>query len=150
MRDDTAAEPPPPPPRLLSDHAVIRLVPRVEREEFVNVGVILSCPARRFLDARIEPDWPLVDALAGAAVDREVLGAHLEAIVRICAGDADAGPIARLPQRERFHFLTARRSTVIQTSPVHTGRTLDPAACLDDLMQRLVRRKPRPGPGAGR
>lgn len=130
---------------VLFDHAVIRIVPRVEREEFVNVGAIVSCPQRGFLAAELAPDWDLLQAFAPGQIDRETLQPHLEAIVRICAGDPQAGPIARLRPRERFHFLTARRSTVIQTSPVHTGRTHDPAACLSDLVRRLVHR-PAAGP----
>ena len=121
------------------DYAVIRVVPRVEREEFVNVGVILSCPALDdLLDARIELDAARLRAL-DPTIDLDDLARHLDAIPRICRGGDDAGPIGRLPPRERFRWLTAVRSTVIQSSPVHTGRCDDPAALLAKLMDAMVR-----------
>src|SRR6266513_682834 len=95
------------------DYAVFRIVPRVEREEFVNVGVIVSCPARDFLEARIELDEARLRAL-DPALDLETVRAHLDALRAISAGDSQGGAIARLPQRERFHWLTAPRSTIIQ------------------------------------
>ena len=119
------------------DYAVIRAVPRVEREEFVNVGVIVSCQAARTLAAAVALDPARVRAL-DPHVDIEMLARHLEAIVRICRGDADGGPIAALPARARFHWLTARRSSVIQISPVHSGRSDDPDGVLDRLMRRMV------------
>jgi hypothetical protein len=124
------------------DYAVIRVVPRVEREEFVNVGVILSCPGRGFLDARIELDEARVTALA-PSLDVAALREHLAAIPRICRGGADAGPIGLLPPRERFHWLTAARSTIIQCSPVHTGQCGEPHALLDRLIETMVRVPPR-------
>ena len=120
------------------DYAVVRVVPRVEREEFVNVGVILSCEASRFLEARIELDEGRVLALA-PGLDMESLRRHLQTIPAICRGDADAGHIGLLPQRARFHWLTAKRSSIIQTSPVHTGKCGDLPAIMERLLQRMVR-----------
>src|SRR5499426_2410850 len=114
------------------DYAIIRVVPRVEREEFVNVGVIVSCPARKFLDARIELDEKRLLAL-DPTLDIESIRAHLAAIPAICAGGEQAGPIGKLSQRERFHWLVAPRSTTIQTSPVHTGHTTNPVSVLEHL-----------------
>lgn len=121
------------------DYAVIRVVPRVERGEQVNVGVILSCPDLDFLDARIELDEAAVRAL-DPTIDLETVRSHLQTIPAVCRGGAEAGPIGELPPRGRFRWLVSPRSTIIQPSPVHTGRTADPAACLDRLVQALVRR----------
>ena len=120
------------------DYAIIRVVPKVEREEFVNVGVIVSCPARGFLEARIELDEQRLMAL-DSALDVESIRAHLVSIPAICAGGEQAGPIGQLSQRERFHWLVAPRSTVIQTSPVHTGCCKDPTAVLERLLDTMVR-----------
>ena len=120
------------------DYAVIRVVPRVEREEFVNVGVILSCEASRYLEARIELDESRVLALS-PGLDIDSLLRHLQTIPAICRGGADAGPIGLLPQRARFHWLTAKRSSIIQTSPVHTGKCGDMPATMEHLLQRMVR-----------
>ena len=120
------------------DYAIVRVVPRVEREEFVNVGVIVSCPTLAFLDARIELDEQRLRALAGD-IDLESLRANLASIPTICAGGPQAGPIGRLAPRERFHWLVAPRSTMIQMSPVHAGRTRDPAQALDHLVRTMVR-----------
>jgi hypothetical protein len=120
------------------DYAVIRVVPRVDREEFVNVGVIVSCPARNFLGAAIELDETRVRAL-DATLDMEALRAHLATIPLICAGGAAAGAIGTLSQRERFHWLVAPRSTVIQTSAAHSGRCDDPGALMEHLLDSLVR-----------
>ena len=119
------------------DYAVIRVVPRVEREEFVNAGIVLSCPARDFLEARVELDEARVAALDPTA-DFAVLREHLYVIPRICRGGAQAGPIGLLPARERFHWVTATRSTVIQCSAVHTGRCGEPQAVLDHLLTTRV------------
>ena len=121
------------------DYAVIRVVPRVEREEFVNAGVILSCPARDFLEARIELDEARLLALYADA-DLSTVREHLAVIPRICRGGAQAGPIGLLPARERFHWLTATRSTVIQCGPVHTGQCGEPQAVLARLIETMVRR----------
>jgi hypothetical protein len=118
-------------------YAVIRVVPRIDREEFVNVGVILFCRTRGYLAGRIELDVTRLAALAPDAT-RDELRDHLDAIVRVAAGEGDAGPIARLEQSERFHWLVAPSSTVIQTSPVHSGLCDDPQATLDQLMRKLV------------
>ncbi len=120
------------------DYAIVRVVPKVEREEFVNVGVIVSCPDREFLAARIEMDEQRLLAL-DATVDVAAIRTHLATIPTICAGGAQAGPIGELTQRERFHWLVAPRSTTIQTSPVHTGRCENPAAVLDHLLETMVR-----------
>jgi hypothetical protein len=126
------------PERCAYDYAVIRVVPRVERGEFVNAGVIVSCPALKFLEARIELDEARLLAL-DPAVDLAAVREHLATIPRICAGGDDAGPIGRLSPRERFHWLTAARSTVIQASPVHTGQADEPSAALERLMAQMVR-----------
>jgi Protein of unknown function (DUF3037) len=125
------------------DYAIVRVVPKVEREEFVNAGAIVSCPARGFLAAAIELDEPRLLALDGT-LDLAEIRAHLAAIPLICEGGEAAGPIGLLPPRERFHWLVAPRSTVIQTSPVHTGRCGDPAALLEHLLATMVR-PPREG-----
>lgn len=123
------------------DYAIVRVVPRVEREEFINAGVILSCQKSGFLQAAIALDEERLLAMDPHA-DIDTVHRHLSAIVAICAGDAGCGPIARLPFRSRFHWLTARRSAVIQTSPVHTGRCTDAAAALEHIMDRMVRPLP--------
>jgi hypothetical protein len=123
------------------DYAVIRVVPRVEREEFINAGVIVSCPTKNFLKAGIELDYERLASL-DPTLDREVIRKHLKAISAICEGGAEAGPIGKLPMRARFHWLVAPRSTVIQTSPVHTGLCEDRDAMLEHLLDTMVRRKP--------
>jgi NAD(P)H-dependent FMN reductase len=119
-------------------YTIVRVVPRVEREEFVNVGVIVSCPERGFLEARIGLDEQRVKAL-DVSLDIDFLQRHLAAIVTVCAGEKQAGPIGQLSQRERFYWLSAPRSTVIQVSPVHTGVCRDPAAALMHLFDTTVR-----------
>jgi hypothetical protein len=120
------------------DYAIIRVVPKVEREEFINVGVIVSCPANGFLEARIELDEQRLLAL-DATLDVDTIRAYLATIPAICAGGEQAGPIGQLPQRERFHWLVAPRSTIIQTSPVHTGTCDSPTAVLEHLLDTMVR-----------
>jgi hypothetical protein len=120
------------------DYAVVRVVPRVERGEFVNAGVILSCAAEGFLQARIELDEARVLALDPHA-DLEAIRITLATIPAVCAGGDKAGAIGKLSVRERFHWLVAPRSTAIQTSAVHTGRCDDLEAALDKLMDRMVR-----------
>jgi hypothetical protein len=128
------------------DYAIIRVVPRVEREEFINAGVIVSCPALEYLAARIELDEERLLALA-PDIDIELVRENLACIPAICAG---CGPIGRLTPRERFHWLVAPRSTMIQTSPVHTGRSDDPARVLEQLLEKMVRRPAGPPKVPGR
>lgn len=123
------------------DYAVIRVVPRVERGEFVNAGIILACDVERILLASIELDEKALLAI-DAHVDLDLVRSVLHSIPAICAGGAEAGDIGRLSARERFHWLVAPRSTIVQTSPVHTGQCAEPAAALNHLMQTMVRRQP--------
>jgi hypothetical protein len=119
------------------DYAVVRVVPRVERGELINVGAIVSCPTAGYLAARIALDADRLRALSPSTDIAEVEAA-LALIPLIAAGDPRGGPIAALPRGERFHWLVAPRSAIIQTSPVHTGLCDDPAAALDQLIARLV------------
>ena len=118
-------------------YAVVRVVPDVERGECLNAGVILLCRPRRFLAARVHLDEAKLRAIAPEA-DPATIVPHLAAIERIAAGDPTAGPMAQLVQGERFHWLVAPSSTVIQASEVHTGLCDDPAVELDHLFDRLV------------
>ena len=120
------------------DYAIVRIVPRVERGEFVNAGVILFSRTARFLDARVELDAARLSAL-DPSIDCDVVQSYLDAIPRICAGGSDGGPIGLLSQSERFHWLVAPRSTIIQTSPVHSGVHADLRAALTHLFEKLVR-----------
>src|SRR6185503_3433374 len=119
------------------DYAIVRVVPRVERGEFVNAGVILFCRTRRFLGARIALDVGRLAALA-PQVDITEVNRHLAIIPLVCAGGAGAGPIGALPLADRFHWLVAPRSAMIQTSPVHCGLCDEPAAALERLLESLV------------
>jgi hypothetical protein len=121
------------------DYAIVRVVPRVERGEFVNAGIILSCDVERILQATIELDEGALLAL-DAGVDLDLVRNSLAAIPAICRGGAAAGDLGLLSARERFHWLVAPRSTIVQTSPVHTGRCSDLAAALEHLMDRMIRR----------
>jgi len=120
------------------DYAVVRVVPRVDRGEFLNAGVIVFSSTAAFLGARIELDRKRLNALA-PGIDLALVEGHLDVIPKVCAGGAEAGPIGGLSQRERFHWLVAPRSTIIQLSPVHTGRTDDPRRALDRLVETMVR-----------
>jgi Protein of unknown function (DUF3037) len=120
------------------DYALVRVVPRVERGECLNAGVIVFCRTRRFLAAAVELDVDRLLALDPRA-DRDDIARHLATIPRIAAGEADAGPIARLSQAERFHWLVSPSSAIVQPSPVHSGLCADPAAALDHLMETMVR-----------
>ncbi|BDG01233.1 DUF3037 domain-containing protein [Anaeromyxobacter oryzae] len=120
------------------DYAVVRVVPRVEREEFVNAGVILFCLERDFLGARIALDRERVRAIFPGA-DLDTIEEHLRSIPLICAGGEGSGPIGRLSARERFHWLVAPRSTIVQVSPVHAGLCDDPERALEHLVDRMVR-----------
>ena len=119
------------------DYAILRAVPCADREEFVNVGVVLHCLEREFLDARVHINEARLRAL-WPGLDPAPLRQHVEAFPRICAGDPDAGPIARLSRRERFQWLVSPRSTIIQVSPVHGGVCESPEATLSDLFRHLV------------
>jgi hypothetical protein len=121
------------------EYAVIRVVPRVERGESLNAGIVLMCRPRRFLGAKTSLDTELLAALAPDC-DPALVTDHLVAVERIAAGDANGGPIASLSMPERFHWLVAPSSTIIQPSEVHTGLTSDPAATLEHLFETLVRR----------
>ena len=120
------------------DYAIVRVVPRVDRGEFVNAGVILFCSTGAYLNARIELQRERLLALDPSA-DLALVESHLEAIPRICRGGPEAGPIGELPQRARFHWLVAPRSTIIQMSPVHSGVHQDPRLALEQLFTKLVR-----------
>lgn len=130
------------------DYAVIRVVPRVDREEFINAGVILSCPARDFLDAQLHLDRARLAALF-PSVDADLVQQYLDVIPALCRGEACAGPISRLPQRQRFYWLVAPRSTIIQTSAVHSGLSADPAQTLEKLVRTMVVCPMNAGEGAG-
>jgi hypothetical protein len=120
-------------------YAILRVIPRVERGEVLNAGVVLFSRRHAFLAARTELDAAALAALAPGC-DPEEVRAHLRALERVAAGDPSGGPIAALEPSERFHWLTAPSSTIVQASPVHTGLTADPAAELDHLFGQLVAR----------
>lgn len=125
------------PTRSSFEYAVLRIVPRVEREEFINAGVIVFCLERKFLRARVGWDQ---DRLHALWPDLEVdhMRDHLRAFERVAAGSADAGPVAALSIRQRFHWLVAPRSTIIQVSPVHAGMCEGPEEVLNHLFHKLV------------
>lgn len=125
------------PERLPYKYAVIRVVPRVDRDEFMNAGVIVFSPQRRFLDAKVRLSEPRLRALWPKS-ELGTIRKHLEAIAKICAGSADGGTIAKLSPSERFHWLTAPRSSMIQVSPVRVGLTDQPAAELERLTDEFV------------
>lgn len=119
-------------------YALWRLVPDLQRGEQLNAGLLLYCRRRRFLEARVHVDPARLAAFA-PALDPDRVADHLQGLARVAAGDPDAGAIARAPQSERFHWLVAPASTLVQPGPVHTGLSADPAALLDRLFARLVR-----------
>jgi Protein of unknown function (DUF3037) len=119
------------------DYAVLRVVPRVERAEFVNVGAIVFCRTQRFLEARYHLDPQRLAALE-PDLDIKMIEERLEAVRLVCKGGREAGPIGELSQADRFHWLIAPRSTVVQTSPVHTGLCDDPAAALEEILETMV------------
>lgn len=127
------------------DYAVLRVVPRVDREEFINAGVVLYCLAKDFLQARIELDEKRLLAIAPDA-DVELIRTHLETFPRVCAGGPAAGPIGKLPQKERWHWLVAPRSTMVQVSAVHSGLCETPELALERVLQRMVRPLPSKAP----
>lgn len=125
------------PDKELFEYAVIRVMPRVEREEFLNVGVILYCPSQDFLQTAFEINEGRLRAFAPDLKIPEI-EEHLRAFEQICAGGEKAGPIGKLPLGERFRWLTAPRSTVVQTSPVHTGLCSDARETLANLLRKLI------------
>ena len=125
------------PERTPFEYAVLRVVPRVDRAEFVNAGVIVFAKQCRLLEARIHLDEDRLRALWPQA-DIATIRRHLQAIERVCTGDADAGPIAKMSQSERFHWITSPKSTVIQVSPVRTGLSSEPEKLADQLARDLV------------
>ncbi|HZG97920.1 MAG TPA: DUF3037 domain-containing protein [Nocardioidaceae bacterium] len=129
--------------RLLGfEHVLLRAVPRVDRGESINVGVAVYCQAADFLGAAVHVDRDRLAALdPGGEVEglSESLRAALNTIQAVCAGDASSGPAAESPRGERFRWLAAPRSTVVQPGPIHGGVTADPAAELQRLLDRLVR-----------
>ncbi len=129
--------PAPEPARQPFAYAIVRVVPRVERGESINAGIILLCRPRRFLAARVALDEARLRAL-DPGCDPDEVRSHLIAIERIAAGDPAGGPIAALSQAERYHWLVAPSSTIIQPAEAHTGLTADPAATLEHLFRTLV------------
>lgn len=121
----------------LYDYAVIRVLPRVEREEFINVGVILYCASLGFLRTECSIDEARLATFA-AGSDLSEVREHLSSLCRICSGSDDSGPIGKMSLGERFRWLTAPRSTVVQTSAVHTGFTNNPEETLRRLVEQLV------------
>ena len=119
------------------DYAILRIVPRVERQEFINAAVIAFCLEKQYLDARVHFDQARLKALWPGA-DLDLVRKHLEAVPRICSGDSSAGAIAQLSQRERFHWLTSPRSTIIQPSPVHSGVCDSTDGLLDRLEKQYL------------
>jgi len=126
------------PAKHLFEYAVLRVVPRVEREEFINVGVILYCAAQGFLQVTCQFDEARLLAFAGPGLDLADVRERLRSFERICRGRPTGGPIGQLAVASRFRWLTAQRSTIIQTSPVHPGLCHDAAAMLTSLHAQLV------------
>jgi len=119
-------------------YLILRAVPSVERGECVNVGVVLFCRQRRFLGARVTLDAARLAAFGSATLDIDRLADHLTALVRVAEGAPEAGPIAALEPSERFGWIAAPSSTIVQPSEVHTGLCEDPEAMLQALHARLV------------
>jgi hypothetical protein len=124
-------------PEHLFEYAVIRIVPRVEREEFLNVGVVLYCSGQKFLKAKFPPDLDRLSAFSGS-IDIAEIGTYLQAFDHICCGKKEGGAIGRLPIAERFRWLTATRSTVVQTSKVHPGLCAEADEMLERLYEQMV------------
>lgn len=125
------------PDKFLFEYAVVRIVPRVEREEFMNAGVVLYCAKQRFLQLKFKVDAGRINALCPLA-DVEEICTYLQAFEQICLGNPKAGPIAQLPLAGRFRWLTATRSTIVQTSKVHPGLCTDAAEMLDKIFEQQV------------
>lgn len=128
------------PSRSAFSYAVLRVVPDIEREEFVNAGVVLFCPPRRFLDAMIELDADALCAL-DPSCDLEGIRAQLEMVRAVAAGTLERAPFATMTPSQRFHWLSTPRSTVVQPGPLHAGTTDDPAGTLAHLFETVVRRR---------
>ena len=125
------------PEKHLFEYAVLRIVPKVEREEFLNTGVILYCPKQKFLRVKLHFDEARITAFA-PTLAIEALKENLMALERICQGSSDGGPIAKLEPAARFRWLTATRSTVLQSSKIHPGLCDDPDAALERLFASVV------------
>jgi len=123
--------------KLLFEYAVIRVVPRVEREEFLNVGVIVYCPKQKFLRVKYTLNEERLRAFCGM-IDMHEVEEHLRSFEQVSQGGTAAGPIGKLDTASRFRWLTATRSTILQTSKTHTGFSADPAAALVKLHEQLV------------
>jgi hypothetical protein len=123
----------------LFEYAVIRVVPHVEREEFLNVGIILYCAPKKFLETRFELDESRLQVFCNG-LDLDELRAHIASFEKICKGGPEGGPIGKLSMPERFRWLTAARSTVLQTSKVHPGLCNDPADMIERLYTQLVKK----------
>ena len=121
----------------LFEYALLRVVPRVDRGEFINAGVVLYCQEAKFLDAGVHLDRDRLRAL-DPRLDPETVLAHLEVARRVCEGGPEAGAVGLMPPVQRFGWLVAPRSTVVQPSPVHTGLTEDPREALDYLLRVMV------------
>jgi Protein of unknown function (DUF3037) len=121
----------------LFEYALLRVVPRVERGEFINAGVVLYCQEARFLGARVHLDSDRLRAL-DPRLDPETVLAHLEIACRVCAGGSEAGAVGMMPPVQRFGWLVAPRSTVVQPSPVHTGLAEDPEEAIEHLLRVMV------------
>jgi hypothetical protein len=134
----SSSPPPPPDARDAFAYALLRVVPRVERGERVNVGVVLFCRARDFLDVRVEIEDDRLLALA-PDLDLDAVRMQLDFIRLVCAGDRAGGPVARLPQAERFGWVVSPTSTIVQPGRVHPGVCADPAGALDRLLSTMVR-----------
>ena len=119
------------------EYALLRVVPRVERGEFINAGVVLYCQEARFLGARVHLDPERLRAL-DPRLDPETVLAHLEVACRVCAGGPQAGVVGLMPPVHRFGWLVAPRSTVVQPSPVHTGLAEDPKEAIEHLLRVMV------------
>ena len=120
------------------DYAIIRVVPRVEREEFLNVGAVVFCRTKKYLEARIELSDERLLAFF-PSIDIEMIRSHLDMIPKICEGGEAAGPIGQLSQSERFNWIVAPKSTMVQCSPVHSGVCSEPEKQLDRLIEKMVR-----------
>ena len=123
--------------RYLFEYAIIRIVPRVEREEFLNVGIVLYCRERKYLNTKFSINKERLNALC-AEMDCTEVEAHLQSFEKISAGEKAGGAIAALDMASRFRWLTATRSTIIQTSKVHPGFCEDPNETIEKLYTQLV------------